>query len=54
MTIDDLIRQARTWLARQTQLRAEAVKLGDTGAIAAADTEIAVTESTIATLVALT
>jgi hypothetical protein len=50
MTVDDLIHQARTWLARQTQLRAEAVRLGDTAAIAAADTEIAVTQSTLAAL----
>lgn len=53
MTVDDLIRQARTWVARQTVLRAEAVRLGDTAAIAAADAEIATTEATIAELEAL-
>jgi hypothetical protein len=53
MTVDDLIRQARTWVVRQTVLRAEAVRLGDATAIAAADAEIAATESTIATLEAL-
>ena len=53
MTVDDLIRQARTWHARQTMLRAEAVRLGDTAAIAAADAEITTTEGTIAMLEAL-
>jgi len=53
MTVDDLICQARTWVARQTVLRAEAVRLGDTAAIAATDAEIATTEITIATLEAL-
>jgi hypothetical protein len=53
MTVDDLILQARTWLARQNVLRAEAVRLGDTAAISAADAEITVTESTIATLEAI-
>jgi hypothetical protein len=53
MTVDDLIRQARTWVARQTVLRAEAVRLGDSAAITAADAEIADTESTIATLESL-
>jgi hypothetical protein len=53
MTVDDLIRQARTWVARQTVLRAEAERLGDSTAITAADAEIADTESTIATLESL-
>jgi len=53
MTIDDLIRQARTWVARQTVLRAEAERLGDAAAIAAADAEITATENTIATLESL-
>jgi hypothetical protein len=50
MTVDDLIRQARTWIARQTTLRAEADRLGDTDAIARADAEIAETEQLIAQL----
>lgn len=50
MTVDDLIHQARTWVARQSVLRAEAVRLGDAAAIAAADAEIAATEATIAKL----
>ena len=50
MTVDDLIRQARTWVARQTVLRAEAERLGDAAAITAADAEIAATESTLAAL----
>ena len=53
MTVDDLIRQARTWVARQTVLRAEAERLGDSAAIAAADAEIAKTTALIATLEAL-
>jgi hypothetical protein len=53
MTVDDLILQARTWLARQNVLRAEAVRLGDSAAIAATDAEVAATEDTIATLEAL-
>jgi hypothetical protein len=50
MTIDDLIHQARIWHARQTMLRNEALRLGDTAAIAAADAEITVTEATLAQL----
>jgi hypothetical protein len=53
MTVDDLIRQARTWVARQTVLRAEAERLGDAAAITAADAEIADTQATLATLEAL-
>ena len=53
MTHDDVLRQARTWVARQTVLRAEAVRLGDTAAIAAADAEIAETTVLIAELEAL-
>jgi HK97 family phage portal protein len=40
-------------VARQTVLRAEAARLGDSAAIVAADAEIATTEGTIATLEAL-
>ena len=50
MNANDLIEQARRWLARQTQLRAEAERLGDAQSIAAIDAEIAETESTIAQL----
>ena len=50
MNATDLLEQARRWLARQTQLRAEAERLGDAQALAAMDTEIAETESTIAQL----
>ena len=50
MDATDLIEQAQRWLARQTQLRAEAERLGDAQSIAAIDAEIAETESTIAQL----
>jgi hypothetical protein len=50
MNHDDIIRQARTWVARQSTLRAEAERLGDTDAIARADAEIAETEALIAQL----
>jgi hypothetical protein len=53
MTHDDVLRQARTWVARQTQLRAEAERLGDAAAMSAADAEIAETEQLIAQLEAL-
>lgn len=53
MTHDDVIRQARTWVARQSALRAEADRLGDIAAIGAADAEIAETEQLIAQLEAL-
>ena len=50
MNHDDVLRQARTWVARQTMLRAEAERLGDSDAIARADAEIAETEQLIAEL----
>lgn len=50
MNHDDIIRQARTWVARQSTLRAEAARLGDADAIARADAEIAETEALIAEL----
>lgn len=50
MNHDDVLRQARTWVARQTTLRAEAERLGDSDAIARADAEIAETEQLIAQL----
>lgn len=53
MTHDDVIRQARTWVARQSALRAEADRLGDMVAISAADAEIAETTVLIAQLEAL-
>ena len=53
MTHDDVLRQARTWIARQTALRAEADRLGDAEAISAADAEIAETTVLIAELEAL-
>lgn len=53
MNHDDVIAQARRWVARQTQLRNDAERLGDSVAIAAADAEIAETEALIAQLEAL-
>lgn len=53
MNHDDIIAQARRWVARQTQLRAEAERLGDATAMSAADAEIAETEQLIAQLEAL-
>lgn len=53
MTHDQIIAQARAWVARQTVLRAEAERLGDADAIAACDAEIAETETLIAQLEAL-
>lgn len=53
MNHGDVIRQARTWLARQTTLRSEAERLGDADAISRADAEIAETEQLIAQLEAL-
>lgn len=50
MNHDDIIRQARTWVARQSTLRAEAARLGDADAIARADAEITETEALIAQL----
>lgn len=50
MNHDDVLRQAKTWIARQTMLRAEAERLGDSDAIARADAEIAETEQLIAEL----
>ena len=50
MNATDLIEQAQRWLARQTQLRAEAERLCDAQSIAAIDADIAETESTIAQL----
>lgn len=53
MNHDDIIVQARRWIVRQSQLRAEAERLGDSDAIARADAEIAETEQLIAELESL-
>ena len=53
MNHDDILRQAKTWIARQSVLRAEAERIGDSDAISRADTEIAETEQLIAQLEAL-
>jgi len=53
MNHDDVIQQAQRWLVRQSQLRAEAERLGDSAAIAAADAEIAETQELISQLQAL-
>lgn len=50
MNHDDILRQARTWVARQSTLRAEAERIGDTDAISRADAEITETEQLIAQL----
>jgi hypothetical protein len=50
MTHDDVLLLARNWVVRQSTLRAEAERLGDTDAIARADAEIAETEQLIAQL----
>jgi len=53
MNHDDVIAQAQRWLTRQSQLRAEAERLGDIAAMAAADAEIIETQTLIAQLQAL-